>query len=102
MIAPTPSSPRPLPIEPILDENPGRFLLCPIQDDKAWAMYKKVQASIWSFVTLSTSKTSSYAMLSPISLQGKTNLSEKCDGECANSGIGVDNDYHGFSTAADF
>jgi ribonucleotide reductase beta subunit family protein with ferritin-like domain len=35
-------------VEPILGNNPCRFVLFPIQDDAAWAFYKKAQASIWT------------------------------------------------------
>ena len=34
--------------EPILKENPKRFVLFPIQHDDIWAEYKKQEASIWT------------------------------------------------------
>lgn len=34
--------------EPLLIENPQRFVLFPIQDDEIWAMYKKAEASFWT------------------------------------------------------
>ena len=34
--------------EPLLKENPGRFVLFPIQDNEIWAMYKKAEASFWT------------------------------------------------------
>ena len=34
--------------EPILKENPNRFVLCPIQHSDIWEMYKKQEASIWT------------------------------------------------------
>lgn len=34
--------------EPILDDNPGRFVLFPIQHDDIWAFYKKSEASFWT------------------------------------------------------
>jgi ribonucleoside-diphosphate reductase beta chain len=34
--------------EPILEENPGRFVLLPIQYDKIWEMRKKALASFWT------------------------------------------------------
>jgi ribonucleoside-diphosphate reductase subunit M2 len=34
--------------EPLLKENPGRFVLFPIQDADVWAMYKKAEASFWT------------------------------------------------------
>jgi ribonucleoside-diphosphate reductase beta chain len=35
-------------IEPILKENPGRFVLFPIQHDDIWQYYKQSEASIWT------------------------------------------------------
>jgi ribonucleoside-diphosphate reductase beta chain len=37
----------PLP-EPILQENPNRFVIFPIQHDEIWEMYKKQEACIWT------------------------------------------------------
>ena len=34
--------------EPILMENPNRFVLFPIQHDDIWAFYKQSEASIWT------------------------------------------------------
>ena len=34
--------------EPILKENPNRFVLFPIQHNDIWEMYKKQEASIWT------------------------------------------------------
>jgi len=34
--------------EPILKENPNRFVLFPIQHNVIWEMYKKQEASIWT------------------------------------------------------
>ena len=36
------------PIEPILRENPNRFVLFPIQHDDIWNFYKKSEASFWT------------------------------------------------------
>jgi len=36
------------PIEPILKENPNRFVLFPIEHSDIWAYYKKSQASFWT------------------------------------------------------
>ncbi|MFM9946879.1 MAG: ribonucleotide-diphosphate reductase subunit beta [Saprospiraceae bacterium] len=36
------------PIEPILKENPNRFVLFPIEHNDIWAFYKKSQASFWT------------------------------------------------------
>jgi len=34
--------------EPLLKENPGRFVLFPIQHKDIWQMYKKAEASFWT------------------------------------------------------
>ncbi len=34
--------------EPILTENPNRFVIFPIQHDDIWAFYKKTEASFWT------------------------------------------------------
>ena len=34
--------------EPILTENPKRFVLFPIQHNDIWQMYKKAEASFWT------------------------------------------------------
>ena len=34
--------------EPLLAENPNRFVLFPIQDNDIWQMYKKAEASFWT------------------------------------------------------
>jgi len=35
-------------VEPILDDNPNRFVLFPIKHDDIWAYYKKSEASFWT------------------------------------------------------
>ena len=35
-------------IEPILQDNPNRFVLFPIEHDDIWAFYKKSEASFWT------------------------------------------------------
>lgn len=35
-------------VEPLLKENPNRFVLFPIEDDDIWQMYKKAEASFWT------------------------------------------------------
>jgi ribonucleoside-diphosphate reductase beta chain len=35
-------------VEPILQENPNRFVIFPIQHDDIWQFYKKAQASFWT------------------------------------------------------
>jgi ribonucleotide reductase beta subunit family protein with ferritin-like domain len=39
--------PRPEP-DPLLEENPNRFTMFPIQDADIWAMYKKAEACSWT------------------------------------------------------
>uniref|UniRef100_A0A7R9WJJ5 Uncharacterized protein n=2 Tax=Pseudictyota dubia TaxID=2749911 RepID=A0A7R9WJJ5_9STRA len=34
--------------EPLLQENPNRFVLFPIQNKEVWDMYKKAEASFWT------------------------------------------------------
>jgi ribonucleotide reductase beta subunit family protein with ferritin-like domain len=34
--------------EPLLKENPNRFVLFPIEDQDIWHMYKKMQAAFWT------------------------------------------------------
>ena len=34
--------------EPLLKENPRRFVILPIQYDAIWKMYKKAEASFWT------------------------------------------------------
>ncbi len=35
-------------VEPILKENPGRFVLFPIEHDDIWSFYKKMEACFWT------------------------------------------------------
>ena len=35
-------------VEPILQENPNRFVLFPIMHSDVWEMYKKAEASFWT------------------------------------------------------
>jgi len=35
-------------IEPILQENPNRFVIFPIQHNDIWQHYKQQQACIWT------------------------------------------------------
>lgn len=39
---------QPTPIEPLLEENPNRFVLFPIRYHEIWQMYKKAVASFWT------------------------------------------------------
>jgi hypothetical protein len=34
--------------EPMLTENPQRFVLFPIKNPQVWEMYKKAEASFWT------------------------------------------------------
>lgn len=34
--------------EPLLKDNPNRFVLFPIEDNEIWGMYKKMQAAFWT------------------------------------------------------
>jgi ribonucleotide reductase beta subunit family protein with ferritin-like domain len=34
--------------EPLLQANPNRFILFPIQHEDIWRMYKKAEASFWT------------------------------------------------------
>ena len=34
--------------EPMLNENPQRFVLFPIKQAEVWSMYKKAEASFWT------------------------------------------------------
>lgn len=35
-------------VEPLLEENPNRFVLFPIEHDDIWSFYKKSEASFWT------------------------------------------------------
>jgi ribonucleoside-diphosphate reductase beta chain len=37
-----------LPAEPLLQENPDRFVIFPIKHDEVWKMYKQAEASFWT------------------------------------------------------
>ena len=42
--------------EPLLRENPNRFVLFPIQYNDIWQMYKKAEASFWTAEEVDLSK----------------------------------------------
>jgi len=42
--------------EPLLQENPNRFVILPIQYHDIWAMYKKAEASFWTAEEVDLSK----------------------------------------------
>ena len=35
-------------VEPLLKENPNRFVLFPIQHNDIWQFYKRAEASFWT------------------------------------------------------
>merc|ERR1711962_441388 len=43
-------------VEPLLKENPRRFVILPIQYDDIWRMYKKAEASFWTAEEVDLSK----------------------------------------------
>jgi ribonucleoside-diphosphate reductase subunit M2 len=43
-------------LEPLLKENPGRFVVFPIQWPDIWQMYKKAEASFWTVEEVDLSK----------------------------------------------
>jgi ribonucleoside-diphosphate reductase subunit M2 len=45
-------------LEPLLRENPRRFVIFPIQYPDIWNMYKKAEASFWTVEEVDLSKAS--------------------------------------------
>lgn len=45
-------------LEPLLRENPRRFVIFPIQYQDIWNMYKKAEASFWTVEEVDLSKVS--------------------------------------------
>lgn len=43
-------------LEPLLRENPRRFVIFPIQYKDIWQMYKKAEASFWTVEEVDLSK----------------------------------------------
>ena len=43
-------------VEPLLKENPRRFVILPIQYNAIWQMYKKAEASFWTAEEVDLSK----------------------------------------------
>lgn len=43
-------------LEPLLRENPRRFVIFPIQYPDIWQMYKKAEASFWTVEEVDLSK----------------------------------------------
>lgn len=46
-------------LEPLLRENPRRFVVFPIQYHDIWQMYKKAEASFWTVEEVDLSKVTS-------------------------------------------
>jgi ribonucleoside-diphosphate reductase subunit M2 len=46
--------------EPLLRENPHRFVLFPIQHHRVWEMYKKAEASFWTAEEVDLSQDASH------------------------------------------
>ncbi len=46
--------------EPLLKENPRRFVIFPIQYHDIWQMYKKAEASFWTAEEVRTSTSSMF------------------------------------------
>lgn len=47
-------------LEPLLRENPRRFVIFPIQYPDIWQMYKKAEASFWTVEEVDLSKVCSF------------------------------------------
>lgn len=47
-------------LEPLLRENPRRFVIFPIQYPDIWQMYKKAEASFWTVEEVDLSKVTSF------------------------------------------
>lgn len=47
-------------LEPLLRENPRRFVIFPIQYPDIWKMYKKAEASFWTAEEVDLSKVYNY------------------------------------------
>lgn len=47
-------------LEPLLRENPRRFVIFPIQYPDIWQMYKKAEASFWTAEEVDLSKVTSF------------------------------------------
>lgn len=50
-------------LEPLLRENPRRFVMFPIQYPDIWQMYKKAEASFWTAEEVDLSKVTSWPIL---------------------------------------
>ena len=46
--------------EPLLADNPGRFVILPIKYDDIWRMYKQAQASFWTAEEVDLEKVKKY------------------------------------------
>ncbi|XP_018796104.1 PREDICTED: ribonucleoside-diphosphate reductase subunit M2 [Bactrocera latifrons] len=56
MLANKPAAPFDPSIEPLLKENPRRFVIMPIEYPDIWQMYKKAEASFWTVEEVDLSK----------------------------------------------
>lgn len=61
-------------IEPLLQENPRRFVIFPIQYHDIWTMYKKAEASFWTVEEVDLSKVRSKKRRTPYFLNSLCNL----------------------------
>lgn len=50
-------------LEPLLRDNPRRFVIFPIEYPDIWDMYKKAEASFWTVEEVDLSKVGFYSML---------------------------------------
>jgi ribonucleoside-diphosphate reductase subunit M2 len=57
-------------LEPLLRENPRRFVIFPIQYQDIWQMYKKAEASFWTAEEVDLSKVDCTIFQIDISLFG--------------------------------
>lgn len=55
-------------LEPLLRENPRRFVIFPIQYPDIWQMYKKAEASFWTAEEVDLSKVTSLSIFPTFSL----------------------------------
>ena len=78
--------------EPILKENPNRFVLFPIQHSDIWEMYKKQEASIWTAEELDLSPEINLTLLLSICLL----LAFYTFPKYRNAVLGIEQTYLGF------
>ena len=70
--------------EPLLKDNPNRFVILPIQYDDIWGMYKKAQASFWTAEEVDLEKVRQRARFSELESKfdflGSERLERKIEG----------------------